>query len=219
MTHELKTPLATCSAALESIEKFNVIDNKEKTLKYVGLAQNEIKRIKTLTDMILTSSSIENKTLLYHFERNNLNEIIQNTLQGFQLQIAKNQITLNTKLTDHSVFLNADKLHISNVISNLLDNAIKYNQQNGTITILIKEKNKQVQIQVSNTGSGFSKEYAEKVFDKFFRVPTNDIHNVKGYGLGLNYAKNVIEAHKGTISIKSDLNELTTLTIILPVYE
>lgn len=219
MTHELKTPLATCSAALESIEKFNVIDDKEKTLKYIGLAQNEIQRIKTLTDMILTSSSIENKTLIYHFERTYLNEIIQNTLQGFQLQIAERQITLNTELTDHSVFLNADKLHLSNVISNLLDNAIKYNQQNGTITILVKKKNKHIEILVSNTGSGFPKEYAEKVFDKFFRVPSNDIHNVKGYGLGLNYAKNVVEAHKGSINIKSDMNELTVLTIILPVYE
>ena len=219
MTHELKTPLATCSAALESIEKFNVIDNKETTLKYINLVQNQIQRIQTLIDVILTSSSVENKKLMYQFEKVNLKEIIQGTINDFELQLKEQDVTLSAELPSESVFLNADRLHLSQVVSNVLDNAIKYNCIKGQITIKLVTKDKTLLLQISNTGKGFPQEFENKVFDKFFRLSTNNIHNVKGYGLGLNYSRHVIEAHKGSISITSGINQLTILTIKLPKYE
>lgn len=219
MTHELKTPLATCSAALESIEKFNVIDDKEKTLKYIGLAQNEIARIKNLADMLLTTSSIENKTMHYQLKKTDLIALIINRLQSFEFQIIEKKIMLHQDYSSLKAFIKGDVLHLGNVISNIIDNAIKYNVENGTIDLKVSVGNKTIDIVLTNTGKGFPKEYNNKVFDKFYRVHTGNIHNVKGYGLGLNYAKNVIEDHKGSISISSGLNDLTTLKITLPLYE
>lgn len=219
MTHELKTPLATCSAALESIVRFNVIDDKEKTLKYIAIVQNEITRIKALADMLLTTSSIENKTINYNFEKVDLVYLIKNTLKSFELAITEKNITFRQQLSSKKLYIKGDKFHLTNVISNVIDNSIKYNMENGSIDLKVNENNKNAELIIINTGKGFPKEYVNKVFDKFFRVPTNNIHNVKGYGLGLNYAKNVIEDHNGYIFITSDDNELTTLTITLPLYE
>lgn len=219
MTHELKTPLSTCSAALESIVRFNVINDKEKTLKYIGVAENELRRIRTLTEVILTSSAVENRTLLYNFSRVELKQALQAVLTAFELRAQEQLITLAAELPEQPVYVKADALHLGNVFSNALDNAIKYNVIGGSVQVVLRKLSRSAEVCVTNTGRGFPKAYANKVFDKFFRVPTNDIHNVKGYGLGLNYSKHVILAHKGSIDLTSDLDAPTVLTVQLPLHE
>lgn len=219
LTHELKTPIASCSAALEAIVNFNVIDNKEMTLKYINLANEQLGKMNELTDTILRSSAAEEKRMFFEFKKVSLVQLINQAIQQIQFKLEKNQINLITQLPESEVHIYADELHISNVLATVLDNAIKYNHTNGIITLFVAIDNNLVNLKVTNSGKGFKNDLAKHVFDKFYRISNQDIHEVKGFGLGLSYAKNVIEDHNGSITISSEPNKETVLTIKLPLYE
>lgn len=219
MTHELKTPLAICSAALESMERFDVMKDTEKTTRYIGIMKYGIERIRLLTDKVLATSQSGNGKAVYYPEQVNITDAIRRQLDVFGVTIAEKGISVDLKFPGQPVYIRADVLHITNVLSNVIDNAIKYNlEQQGKITIDVKTENAMVYIRIRNTGKGFPKAYEEQVFERFFRVPSSNVHDVKGYGLGLNYSKHVVTAHDGQISITSN-EQFTELTICLPVYE
>lgn len=219
MTHELKTPLAICSAALESMERFDVMKDTEKTTRYIGIMKYGMERIRLLTDKVLATSQSGDGKAVYYPEQVNITDAIRRQLDVFGVSIAEKDISVDLKLPGQPVYIRADVLHITNVLSNVIDNAIKYNlEQQGKITIDVKTEKAMVYIRIRNTGKGFPKAYEEQVFERFFRVPSSNVHDVKGYGLGLNYSKHVVTAHDGQISISSN-EQFTELTICLPVYE
>lgn len=219
MTHELKTPLAICSAALESMERFDVMKDTEKTTRYIGIMKYGMERIRLLTDKVLATSQSGNGKTVYYPEQMNITDAIRRQLDVFGVTIAEKGISIDLKLPEQPAYVLADVLHVTNVLSNVIDNAIKYNlEQDGKIAIEVKTEKTMVYIRIRNTGKGFPKAYEEQVFERFFRVPSSNVHDVKGYGLGLNYSKHVVTAHHGQISISSN-EQFTELTICLPVYE
>jgi signal transduction histidine kinase len=216
ISHELKTPIATVSVAIEALKNFGGIQSPEKTREYLDISSSELQRLSLLVDKVLKLSMFENKVLELKKEKFDLRELIEEVLFTMKLQFDKNNATVNLETDGNNFIVGADKLHITSVIYNLIDNALKYSKSNPEITIALKAKNKHVELSVTDTGIGIAKEYQNKIFTKFFRVPVGDLHNTKGYGLGLSYVSQVLKRHQGFIEVKSKLNEGSTFIVFLP---
>ncbi len=219
MTHELKTPISTVSVAIEAIQKFDVIEDKKKTDEYLTIANNELARLTLMVDKILKTAAFERNEMQFNFEKTNLVELSQEVINNCSLQFTKHKVNFNFSYSNTTIFINADKVHFASVIYNLLDNAIKYAGVNPVIECKIYCRDKQVVLEVKDNGMGIAGEYQEKVFGKFFRVPTGNVHDVKGYGLGLSYVKSVVLAHKGMISLSSEKGKGSTFSIEVPAYD
>lgn len=208
ITHELKTPIATVTSAVEGIRKFNTNNDPEKTQKYLNISSQQLEKLKVLVEKIMETSVIESKDLILRKENIDLVSLINNTVEKHRINTDKS-ITVYSNVDDF--VYNADIFHFENAVSNLIENAIKYGGDE-IIVRIIKDKNNTV-IEVSDNGNGIPKEHHKMVFDKFYRIPNKNKHNVKGFGIGLYYTKNIIEKHHGTIELKSDKN--TTFRIVL----
>ena len=215
MTHELKTPIATVGVALEAISNFDLSTEQEKTKEYIDISRKEISRLSLLVDKVLNIASFDSKEIALKSEVVDINKIIQSNIQSMKLQLDdKNaQIEFNNTVA-HPIIL-GDKLHVDNAIHNIIDNALKYSRSNPKIDIAIKEDSNNLILTFKDNGKGIPKEYHNKVFDRFFRVPSDDKHDVKGHGLGLNYVQNVVQSHGGKISLDSteDLGSIFTITL------
>lgn len=217
ITHELRTPIFTVSAALEALDNFNGLDNPERTKEYLGISKNELNRLSILVEKVLKTSLFEQSALKISKEHFALEPLIQRIVNSFKLQLEKENATITVTNSSTHLQAYADKIHLTNVIYNLIDNALKYRSTRPPqINITLNDQQQQLQIIVSDNGIGISEEYKGQIFNKFFRVPTGDLHNVKGYGLGLNYTANIIELHGGTIVVNSQIDEGSTFTITLP---
>jgi two-component system phosphate regulon sensor histidine kinase PhoR len=216
VTHELKTPVATVSVALEALKDFHALENRERTQEYLSIAQNELNRLTLMTDKILKASVFETQGVSFVPEHVNLHAIIEQVLSSMKLVLEKRRITVNYIPSGNDFEFEGSEVHVTNVIYNLVDNAIKYSGENTSIEIHLHNTDDQLQFSIADHGIGIPQEYHKKVFEKFFRVPTGDIHNVKGYGLGLNYVSEVIRSHHGTITLNSATGEGTCFTISLP---
>ena len=217
ITHELRTPIFTVSAALEALDNFNGLDNPERTKEYLGISKNELNRLSILVEKVLKTSLFEQSALQITKEHFALEPLIQRIVNSFKLQLEKENAAITVTNYSSNLQAYADKIHLTNVIYNLIDNALKYRSaQPPKINIKLNDQNQQLQIIVSDNGIGISEAYVGQIFNKFFRVPTGDLHNVKGYGLGLNYTANIIELHGGTIVVNSQLDKGSTFTITLP---
>lgn len=218
ITHELKTPVATVSVALEALKNFNALDNPERTTEYLNIAQNELSRLSLITDKILKTAVFEQNGIELKTEPVALDEIIQQVLTSMTLVFEKHlaQVIFNKDEIDYTVNGNAE--HLTNVMYNLLDNALKYSQPGCRITIQLKKQDQNVRLLVNDNGIGIPAEYQDRVFDKFFRVPTGDVHNAKGYGLGLSYVASVVKSHKGTIEVASEPGSGTSFILLFPTY-
>ncbi len=215
MTHELKTPVSTVSIAIEAIQKFDVIHDKEKTERYLHIANSELSRLSLMIDKILKTSAFERNEVVYNWEKINLRPVALQVINNFSLQFEKQNVTFKVDMANGDFFVKGDKTHLANVIYNLIDNAIKYSGANPFIKFELKTETRKIKLLVSDNGTGIPAEYQAKVFDKFFRVPSGDVHNVKGYGLGLSYVKSVVEDHGGKVSVISASGEGTTFIIEL----
>lgn len=208
ITHELKTPIATVTSAVEGIRKFNINNDPEKTQKYLNISSQQLDKLKVLVEKIMETSVIESKDLILKKENIDLVSLINNIVE-------KHRINTNKSITVHSnvddFVYNADVFHFENALSNLIDNAIKYGGSEIDVRF-VKDTNNMV-IEVSDNGNGIQKEHQKLIFDKFYRIPNQDKHNVKGFGIGLYYTKNIIEKHSGAIVLK--LSENTTFRIEL----
>lgn len=216
MTHEFKTPIATIAVSTEVLKSPDIIKQPERLLNYTTIIENENNRLKQHVERVLQMAKLDKETIQLKKESVNLHEIIQEVAGGMVATLLEKNIQLELALNGDNPIIPADKLHITNVIYNLLDNAIKYSADNPKIWISVKQGEKALIVEVRDNGIGVKEDDQRKIFEKFFRVPTGNVHNVKGFGLGLNYVKSIVEAHRGKITLKSRLGEGCTFRIYLP---
>lgn len=215
MTHELKTPISTISLACEALSDKDVCSNTEINSNYVNMISQENKRLGLLVESVL-KSAMWDKELKLKKETFNLHEVITQVTSNIKIQIENKNGELNKELLADKSEIIADKVHITNLIYNLLDNANKYTPNNPNIKISTQNYKQGILISVSDNGIGIKKENINKIFEKFYRVPTGNVHNVKGFGLGLNYVKALVEKHGGEIQVVSDFGKGTIFKVYLP---
>jgi two-component system phosphate regulon sensor histidine kinase PhoR len=219
MTHEFKTPISTISLACEMLHDETVAKTPEKQFRFVKMIRDENKRLSILVESILQTSILDKGEFKLKRTENDVHEIIEQAIQNTQLLIDARQGSISKQLNAKKHVINADKLHLTNIIFNLIDNAIKYTKDNPEIVISTNDTEKGIEITIKDNGIGISKENQRKIFDKFYRVPTGNVHNVKGFGLGLSYVQAVVFKHNGTINVNSELGKGSTFIIIMPYKE
>ena len=217
ITHELKTPIATVSVAIEALRSFNANMDPQRTKEYLDISANELQRLSLLVDKVLKLSMFEKKEIELKYEPLDMKEMVKEVTSSMRLQFEKHHAEVNVNANGDTT-LEGDRLHLVSVIFNLLDNALKYSNGKPQIGIDIHTVDSKLQLNISDSGIGIPAEYQNKVFEKFFRVPTGNLHNAKGYGLGLSYVAHVINRHKGTIKVESTEGNGTTFSISLPKY-
>ena len=215
ITHELKTPIATVSVAIEALRSFNASMDQQKTKEYLDISANELQRLSLLVDKVLKLSMFENKEVDLKYEPLDMQALVNEVTSSMRLQFEKNGAVVNTTTTG-DITLQGDRLHLVSVIYNLLDNALKYSAEAPQINIGIQGNGNKVTLTVTDKGIGIPAEYKDKIFEKFFRVPTGNLHNAKGYGLGLSYVSHVIKKHHGTIVAESIEGNGSKFIITLP---
>jgi two-component system, OmpR family, phosphate regulon sensor histidine kinase PhoR len=216
ITHELKTPIATVNVAIEALRNFDALQSPERTKEYLDISASELQRLSLLVDKVLKLSMFENKDIELQKSHFNLKELVEEVMHSMRLQFQKNKVAISFKTAGEPFNIHADRLHITSVIYNLLDNALKYGGSKPEIKVELAATPQEFKLRVEDNGIGISPEYANKVFEKFFRVPSGDHHNIKGYGLGLSYAAHVVHQHGGTISVESQRGKGSAFTIKLP---
>jgi two-component system phosphate regulon sensor histidine kinase PhoR len=216
VTHELKTPVATVSVAIEALQRFDVLDNPQLTQEYLGIAKQELERLTQMTDNILNTSVLESKAPEFIPERVNLDAIIQKIISRLKLIMESRGATVTYKKDGNDFETFGSPLHLTNLLHNLVDNALKYSPASPSIHIVLRQRDSRFIISVKDNGIGIPKEFQEKIFDKFFRIPTGDVHNTKGHGLGLSYVLNVVKSHNGKIEVYSEVNHGSEFVITLP---
>ena len=215
ITHELKTPIATVSVAIEALKNFNAMQDPARTREYLDISQNELQRLGLLVDKVLKLSMFEKKDIELKSEYFDLKDVLNEVVASLRLQLEKYHAKLDIQ-TDGETTLKGDRLHLLSVVFNLLDNALKYSKENPHIEVSLKQVDEQVELVVKDNGIGIPTQYKDKVFEKFFRVPAGDTHNAKGHGLGLSYVAQVIRQHNGSIKVDSREGLGSTFTVILP---
>ena len=217
ITHELKTPLATVSVAVEALRNFGGIQNPERTKEYLDISAAELQRLSLLVDKVLKLSLFENRELELKKEMFDLKQLTEEVLNTMKLQFEAHHAKVNFEVQGQYFTILADRLHITSVIFNLLDNALKYSKEKPEINIRLQHVMDTIVLQVEDKGIGIADDFKSKIFDKFFRVPTGNLHNIKGYGLGLSYVAHVIKRHSGTISVESEPGKGSLFTVKFPV--
>ncbi len=199
ITHELKIPVSTAKAAMEAILNYGITDDKEKTKSYLTMVASEMNRLDSLTSRVLEHSKLESNKHLLKKESTNLNEFVERIVKSVQLFYAD---TINIKFNKpyENIIISIDKVYIEGVIRNLIENSKKYGGDDVSICVNLWQEGLHVYLSIIDNGPGIPKEYINKIFDRFFRVPTGNQHNVKGFGLGLSFAALVMKQHKGSIN-------------------
>ncbi len=218
ITHELKTPITTVGVAIEALKDFKAINNPTLTKEYLDIAQNELNRLSILTDKILKTSLFENKGIDYQPELIEMDKLVEQVLASMKLVFEKQEAKVSFEKQGNDFSLMGGSVHLTSVIYNLLDNALKYSLITPEIVVNLTEKSAHIILSVKDNGIGIATEYRKKVFEKFFRVPTGDVHNIKGYGLGLSYVESVVKSHKGMIEVQSEPGKGSNFIVTLPKY-
>ncbi len=216
MTHEFKTPISTISLACEALGDKDIIKSESLYENYINVINEENRRLGNMAERILQSSLLEKGQIILKMEEFDVHEIIADAINNILLQVEKKGGKINTNFNALSHQLYADKIHFTNVIFNLLDNANKYTSGIPEIAISTENSYSGILISVKDNGPGISKANQKKIFEKLYRVPSGNIHNVKGFGLGLSYVKAIVEQHGGKITLESELNKGTNFIIYLP---
>lgn len=215
ITHELKTPIAVAYAANDALLNFNQAEDKEKREKYLQIGQEQLTKLSRLVEQILAMSMERRKTFRLNPEEVQVDALIRSLVEQHKLKADKETEVEMDLASGTPLTLKTDRTHFSNIISNLIDNAIKYSPEKAFITIRCRIREDRLIISVSDKGIGIPTEKQKHIFDKFYRVPTGNIHNVKGYGLGLFYVKTMVEKLGGSISLHSEPGKGSTFTVTL----
>jgi two-component system, OmpR family, phosphate regulon sensor histidine kinase PhoR len=217
MTHEFKTPIATINLALDAIKNPKIIDDKEKVQRYLQMIKDENKRMHAQVENVLRISKLEKNELDISKEPADVVEILENAIEHISLIVEDSQgkITTHFKATRTTILLN--EVHFTNVLVNILDNAVKYSTEAPVIDIFTENIKDYILIKIQDQGAGMSKVAQKRVFEKFYREHTGDLHNVKGHGLGLAYVKQIVEDHNGQISVESEKGKGSTFTLKMPL--
>jgi signal transduction histidine kinase len=204
MTHELKTPIATISLAVDGISNPAIKNDETKFTKYTSILKEENKKLNDHVERVLQMALLEKGELMLNKKEVNLKLLLENCIKSYQLQIQTKNATVNFSGGD--VFVSGDEFHLQNAFTNLLDNALKYSEENCEINISLNKNGNSAEIIFKDNGIGIDKAIGEKIFEKFYRAQGGNLHDVKGSGLGLSYVRSIIEAHEGTIELKSEKN-------------
>lgn len=217
MTHEFKTPISTISVATETIMREEVIENKEKVQRYGGVIRDENLRMKKQVDKILQMAVIEEGDFELKLSPVDIHEVIQKATANIALQVEAKHGTITCNLNALHSIINAENVHVENILHNILDNANKYSPEKPEIEVRTSNERNCFVVKIEDKGIGISEEELKKVFDKYYRVSTGNRHDVKGFGLGLSYVKLMMEAHGGEIQIESELGKGTIVTLRFPL--
>jgi two-component system phosphate regulon sensor histidine kinase PhoR len=215
LTHELKTPISTIGLASEALKDPDMQKDPESFNYYIGLIHEENKRLGLLVENVLQASLAESGKMQLHMQTLNVHELIREVLKNVAIQVRKRGGKVDLELDADSALIFADRTHLSNVVFNLIDNSLKY--ANGALLLKIssRETTDGVELRFQDNGIGIAKEHLGKVFDRLYRVPTGNVHDVKGFGLGLSYVKTVVDRHRGTINVESELGKGSTFILNL----
>ena len=217
MTHELKTPISTISLASQMLHD-NSISNTPKTIEHISnVILQESKRLSFQVEKVLQMAVFNEGRLKLKFKELHFNQLVGTVVHNFELRVKNKGGKLETELLAEKDLMKGDEIHITNVIFNLLDNAVKYSRGEPEIRIKTDNKNGYLLVSVEDNGIGIAKEHQDQIFERFFRVPTGNVHDVKGFGLGLSYVKKIIDSHQGKIKVESALNKGTKFTIYFPL--
>lgn len=217
MTHELKTPLSTVSVALEAMSNFDALEDKSKTAEYISISQSEVSRLSLLVDKVLSFQKMESGLDQMKKDEIVIQKLIEHVISSMRLQFEKHGAILESDIPAKEIILKGDGIHLTNVLYNLIDNALKYSSRQPLIKIGLREQTDKIILQISDNGIGIPAAYLSGIFDRFFRVPQGNKHEIKGYGLGLHYVKQVLLLHGGDIVVESTEQEGSCFTITLPI--
>lgn len=217
MTHEFKTPIATISLAADSIASPKVITDEGKINRFVGIIRQENKRMLQQVEKVLQMALIDKKDFQLKISEVDMHELIRQAVDHLSLQVQQREGNIDVRLEADTAIIEGDHTHLSNVIHNLLDNANKYSSGSPEIMISTVNSNEGILVHVEDKGIGMTKEDQKHIFDKFYRVHTGNLHDVKGFGLGLSYVKAITSAHQGYIDVKSEPGKGSKFSIYLPL--
>ena len=216
MTHEFKTPIATISLAADTIANQKIIKDEEKVRHFVGLIKKENDRMNRQVENILQISTLEKKEMDFSFETMDLHEVIHHGIETISIQVHDRGGVIKTSLDAENSIVTGDREHLRNLVHNLLDNANKYSENTPEIKVLTRNNNYGIFLVVEDNGIGMTKAVQSKIFERFYRQTSGNIHNVKGFGLGLNYVKSIVDAHNGIISVESEPGCGSRFTVFIP---
>ena len=216
MTHELKTPISTIALACEAMQDAGVSNSKEKLKEYVGIIQDENKRLGNLVENVLRSAILEQDNMEFKFKNVDLGSLIDKAVNKHSIIVEKRNAKIQLDLDPNPIVLHGDAFHLTHALSNLLDNAIKYSDDIPQVKITTRQTGEQVYCSFQDAGVGIAKDQQGKIFQKLYRVPTGNVHSVKGNGLGLSYVRSVVEKHKGSIQVKSEMGKGSKFELIFP---
>ncbi len=217
MTHEFKTPLATISLAVDALKNDKVFGNKEKMTYFTGIIKEENKRMNKQVETILQAALLDKQEVQLNLKKLHAHELINSALNNIHLQVEEKQGKLETNLAAAKDLVLADEVHFTNLISNLLDNAVKYSKDNLLIILTTQNTASHFKIKIEDNGIGMNKETVSRIFEKFYRAHTGNLHNVKGFGLGLSYVKTMVDAHHGSIKADSVPGKGTSFYLSFPL--
>jgi two-component system, OmpR family, phosphate regulon sensor histidine kinase PhoR len=212
MTHEFQTPIATIRVATDVLAQPRILNEPERMKKYVQIIRQENNRLKNQVESVLNTARLERGKLELHIQLQELHEIITEATESLKMELEDN---LHVELNASKSSIYADRTHLMSVVRNLLENAVKYSPKPPNISIRTENVGDSIVLSVSDNGIGIPKEYQPKIYDKFYRVPTGNVHNVKGFGLGLSYVKQIVKAHGWQINLDSDLGKGSCFSIII----
>jgi two-component system phosphate regulon sensor histidine kinase PhoR len=216
MTHEFKTPLATIQLSAEVLKKPDIVEKPQRLLNYATIIDNEASQLALQVERVLQMAHAEKGEIQLRPQPLVWQDLLKEVTNNFENMLLKNNATLHLDLPDEPINFSGDKLHLKNAVSNLIDNALKYTEGNPVINIQLKETQKHIKIEVSDNGIGIDKIHQKMLFRRFYRVPTGNIHNVKGFGLGLNYVRIIAKAHGGDVNCNSNVGQGSTFSLIFP---
>jgi two-component system phosphate regulon sensor histidine kinase PhoR len=216
MTHEFKTPIATISLAADTITNSKVIKDEESIKHFIGMIKKENSRMNKQVETILQIASLDKKEIEFRFEDVSLHNIIERAVETIDIQVQQRQGTISVDLKADRDMIQGDSEHLTSLVHNLLDNAIKYSPDAPEISVQTLNSDNGIILTVADKGIGMTKNVQSKIFERFYRQSSGNIHDVKGFGLGLNYVRAIVEAHKGEITVNSEPGKGSRFDIFLP---
>jgi two-component system phosphate regulon sensor histidine kinase PhoR len=219
MTHEFKTPIATISLAVDAMRNEKVIDDREKMGYFSSIIKEENQRMNRQVETILKASQLEKQEVDLNLKPVHVHEVIKDVVDNFALQLEDRKGNVEMALNAQNDIIEADEVHLSNLVNNLVDNALKYSKENSppVVKLTTQSNGKKFSLKIEDNGIGMNRDTLKKIFERFYRAHTGNIHNVKGFGLGLSYVKTMVEAHDGDIKAESILGKGSTFTVDLPL--
>ncbi len=220
MTHEFKTPISTIALAAEMAQENSVSAGSAaspRMTRYLGIIREENKRLGTHVEKVLQMALLDKGHVKLKRSDANIHDLIEKVLNSQSVQIEQKEGEIDLEFEAINEIVSCDELHISNVLNNLIDNAIKYSPEKLHLKVRTENENNGISIAITDHGLGMSKEQIQRIFDTFYRVPTGNVHDVKGFGLGLSYVKKMVEAHEGTVNVQSKPGHGSTFIIWLPI--